>query len=310
MRFVTVDRWPSPPRSDYRPELEVGNVLFFPETPFELPQHGKELLRHLDFAGGAVHKNVAYRPASDRITGIDAGVPQAEQVRGTMREYSRNVIEFTRSLLPEYAKSWKVDYASFRPLEEQGRDLPLNKRNDLIHTDAFPSRPTNGDLILRVFTNIHPSKTRNWVVADPFPVIAEKYARVAGLEQIATGGKLWNQSARMLKGFGLPVVPRSPYDRFMLHFHEYLKRNTDFQDSCAKYAFEFPPGSTWLTFTDLVPHSVHSGQHALEQTFIVARGSMANPDRAPLAVLERLCGKQLAPAGSAGTVATSHRATP
>lgn len=310
MRFVTVGRWPAPSPSDYRPELEAGNVLFFPETPFELAEQVKEFLRHLDFAGGAVHKNIAYRPASDRITGIDAGTPQAEKVRDTMREYSRIVIEFTKDLLPEYAKSWKVDYASFRPLEEQGRDLPLNKRNDLIHTDAFPSRPTNGDLILRVFTNIHPSKTRNWVVADPFQVIAEKYARVAGLEQIATRGKLWNQSARMLKGFGLPVIPRSPYDRFMLHFHEYLKRNADFQGNCAKYAFEFPPGSTWLTFTDLVPHSVHSGQHALEQTFIVARESMADPDRAPVAVLERLCGKQLVPAKRFGTATASLRPTP
>jgi hypothetical protein len=293
MRFVTVDRWPPPSRPDYRRELEAGNVLFFPETPFELPEHAKEFLRHLNFAGGAVHKNVAYRPASDRITGIDAGTPQVEQVRGTMREYSRNVIEFTKDLLPEYARNWKVDYASFRPLEEQGRDLPLNKRNDLIHTDAFPSRPTNGDLILRIFTNIHSSKDRSWVVTDPFSVIAERYAMGAGLPKIASGGQLLNQSARLLKSFGLPVVPRSPYDRFMLHFHEYLKRNADFQANCAKYPFDFPPGSTWLTFTDMVPHSVHSGQHALEQTFIVARGSMADPERAPLAVLERLCGKPL-----------------
>lgn len=293
MRFVTVDRWPAPDRIDYRPELERGNVLFFPVTPFELPDDSKDFLRNLNFAGGSVHKNIAYRTASDRITGIDAGNGQAERLRSVMREYSRTVIAFARELLPEYAANWKLDYASFRPLEEQGRDLPLNKRNDLIHTDAFPSRPTNGDLILRVFTNIHPSKSRNWVVTDPFPVLAEKYAGDAGLQKIASGGKLRNQSARLLKTLGLPVVPRSPYDRFMLHFHEYLKRNSDFQVNCPKYTFDFPPGSTWLTFTDVVPHSVHSGQHALEQTFIIARHSLANPEHAPMAILERLAGKPL-----------------
>ncbi len=293
MKFVAIDCWPPPKRLDYRPELEAGNVLFFPATPFELPENSKDFLRNLNFAGGAVHKNIAYRTASDRITGIEAGSPQTARLQAIMRHYSSSVMAFAKELLPEYAENWKLDYASFRPLEEQGRDLPLNKRNDLIHTDAFPSRPTNGALILRVFTNIHPSKSRNWVVTDPFPVIAEKYARTARLEQIAATGKLRSQSARLLKRFGLPVVSRSAYDRFMLNFHEYLKRNADFQANCAKYKFAFPPGSTWLTFTDVLPHSVHSGQHALEQTFIIERRSMANPDKAPVAVLERLCGKPL-----------------
>ncbi|MBV8550742.1 MAG: Kdo hydroxylase family protein [Acidobacteriaceae bacterium] len=297
MKFVTIEQWPASDRVDYRHELEAGNVLFFPVTPFVLPQEAQDFLRSLSFSGGAVHKNIAYRPASDRVTGIEADSAASERLVSVMRDYSRSLIRFTSELLPEYARAWKLDYASFRPLEEQGRDLPLNKRNDLIHTDAFPSRPTNGDLILRVFTNIHPSKTRNWVTTDPFPVIAEKYARAAGLEQIASGGKFLNQSARILKSFGLPVVPRSPYDRFMLRFHEYLKRNGDFQANCTKYHFDFPPGSTWLTFTDVLPHSVHSGQHALEQTFIIGRGSMADPGNAPVAVLERLCGRKLLEGG-------------
>lgn len=303
MKFVTVDGWSARDRADYRPELESGNVLFFPATPFELPADSKDFLRNLNFAGGSLHKNIAYRTASDRITGIDPGSAQAERLQAIMRDYSAKVVAFTKELLPEYAAQWKLDYASFRPLEEQGRDLPLNKRNDLIHTDAFPSRPTNGDLILRVFTNIHPTKSRNWVITDPFSVLAEKYAGDAGLQQIASGGKLRNQSARLLKSLGLPVIERSPYDRFMLYFHEYLKRNSDFQANCPKYTFNFPPGSSWLTFTDVVPHSVHSGQHALEQTFIVAQRSLADPERAPVAILERLCGKPLQTEARAGQAA-------
>jgi len=293
-----MDRWDPDGGVDYRPELEAGNVLFFEATPFVVPDLSQNFLRGLDFAGGAIHKNIAYRPVSDRITGFEAENSEAERLRSIMREYSRAVVAFASKLLPEYAADWRLDYASFRPLEEEGRDLPINKRNDLIHIDAFPSRPTNGDLILRVFTNVHPSKTRNWVVTDPFPVIAEKYARKAGLHEIAAGctsmgGKLLNHSARLLKTMGLPVVPRSGYDRFMLHFHDYLKRSADFQETCAKYRFDFPPGSTWLAFTDVVPHSVHSGQHALEQTFLIARRSLVRPDHAPVAVLERLCGKPL-----------------
>lgn len=300
MKVVTIEDWPAAEPVDYRPQLESGNVLFFPHIPFVFSDDSKDFLRKLNFEGGALHKNVAYRPASDRVTGIDGDVAQADRLREIFRQYSRSVVQFTTELLPQYAASWKLDYTSFRPLEEKGRNLPLLKRNDLIHTDAFPSRPTNGNLILRVFTNIHPTKTRNWITTDPFRVIAERYARDAGLEQIAAGStsataRFLNGSARVLRNFGVPIVPRSPYDRFMLRLHDYLKRNEEFQKNCAKYSFDFPPGSLWLTFTDVLPHSVHSGQHALEQTFIVARTAMADPQQAPVSILEKICGKPLLP---------------
>jgi hypothetical protein len=298
MEFITVDRWPTPDPVDYRPELEAGNVLFFPSCPFAFPEEDKEFLRNINCAGGAIHKNVAYRPSSDRVTGVQLDGEKTARLLSILREFSRSVVWFMSELLPEYAPHWKLDYASFRPLEEESRDLPTNKRNDLIHTDAFPSRPTNGDLIMRVFTNIHPTKTRNWITTDPFETVARQYARQAGLDSIAgaahsQSGRFLNESARVLHSLGLPVVPRSAYDKFMLHFHEYLKRNTDFQQKSRKYAFNFPPGALWLTFTDVLPHSVLSGQHALEQTFIISRNSMANPERAPAAILERLCGKQM-----------------
>jgi hypothetical protein len=296
MDLITIDTWAATEQRDYRPDLEAGNVLFFPATPFSLPEATKELLRGLDFSGTAVHKNIAYRPASGRITGVDAGAE--EQLRAVFKQYSRNVVQFAADLLPEYAKKWKLDYASFRPLEEESRDLPTNKRNDLMHTDAFPSRPVHGNLILRIFTNIHPTKARVWVTSDPFAKVAERYAKDAGLESFAAEttsplGWLRGQTVRAMSNLGLPVTNRSAYDRFMLRFHEYLKRNQEYQRDWANYRFEFPPGSTWLVFTDVVPHSVQSGQHALEQTIIVARDSMADPGNAPVSILERLCGKPL-----------------
>jgi 3-deoxy-D-manno-octulosonic acid hydroxylase-like protein len=299
MKVVTIERWPEAQPRDYRSDLEAGNIVFLPRTPFAFPKESRDFLRSLEFGGGAIHKNIAYRTQSDKVTGIDAGAAEAKRLHDVMRSYSQNVVRFVSELLPQYAAQWKLDYASFRPVEEHGRDLPLNKRNDLIHTDAFPSRPTKGDLILRVFTNIHPEKKRVWITADPFRIVAEKYACDAGLTNIAesvdsTAGRLKNASARLLQSVGVPVVPRSAYDSFMLHFHEYLKRNTDFQANTRKYEFEFPPDSTWMCFTDVVPHSVKAGQHAVEQTFIISRASLADPSSAPLAILEQICGKPLA----------------
>ncbi|MBV8675788.1 MAG: Kdo hydroxylase family protein, partial [Planctomycetaceae bacterium] len=57
-----------------------------------------------------------------------------------------------------------------------------------------------------------------------------------------------------------------------------------------KDRWEFPPDSTWIVFTDTTSHSCISGQYALEQTFIVRRESLVSPDKAPIAILERMSG--------------------
>jgi len=163
--------------------LEQGDILFFPVTPFNLPDADQAFLRSISGVGAARHKNVAYKTALDKVTGYESG--DAERLRVVFRSYSERVIAFTRKLLPRYAKHWKIDYASFRSEEEEGRDLPWKKRNDLLHVDAFPSRPTNGDLILRIFTNLNVSKPRAWLTGEPFEVVAAQYANDAGLGRIA-----------------------------------------------------------------------------------------------------------------------------
>src|SRR5689334_24226328 len=102
-----------------------------------------------------------------------------------MRRYSVEVTQFTKNLLSPYAEKLKLDFASFRPLEEEGRDLPLKKRNDLLHVDAFPTRPTRGGRILRVFTNINPAEPRRWLTGEPFHTIAPRFADQAGLREFA-----------------------------------------------------------------------------------------------------------------------------
>jgi hypothetical protein len=213
-----------------------------------------------------------------------------------MREYSRRALDFMARILPEYASAWKVDYASFRSIEERGRELPLKKRNDLLHVDAFPTRPVAGDMILRCFTNVNPEQSREWITSDPFAILAAQEAEKAGLARFrdASGSGL-QKLRRALSKAGLPVVERSPYDAFMLHFHDWLKANDEYQQKCRKYRFDLPPGSTWLVFTDVVPHAVLGGRLALEQTVIVSQKSLKNPELAPAAILERIAGRALTP---------------
>jgi hypothetical protein len=79
----------------------------------------------------------------------------------------------------------------------------------------------------------------------------------------------------------------------MLHFHDYLKDSNDYQTKWAKTRLEFPAGSTWMVYTDQVPHAAISGQFMTEQTFIIPVKAMVTPERCPLRVLEKHCGKAL-----------------
>jgi 3-deoxy-D-manno-oct-2-ulosonic acid (Kdo) hydroxylase len=282
------------PREENYLALERGDILYFPRTPFAFPEDEREMLRRTGLSSSSHHKNIAYRPAEDKVTGFDpAAVSDPEKLREVMRVYSERALAFLWKLLPRYMEQARIDFASFRPQEEEGRDLPTKKRNDLLHIDAFPTRPTGGDMILRFFTNIHQTKPRVWTTSDPFGVLAPKYARGAGLEEVARHPK-GSLASRIVGAFGGVEAKRSAYDRFMLGFHDYLKFNGEYQESCAKYRFEFPPDSTWMVFTDVVPHSVLSGRYALEQTVIVRRDTLARRENAPIEILQGICGRQLA----------------
>ena len=279
--------------------LEQGNILLFPRTPFCIPDQDRATLLNTGQADGNFHKNISFRPVTGRVSGLGQAAPgELERVQGAMDRYSRSAVALVAETLSPYQQRWKLDFASFRSIEEQGRDLPWKKRNDLLHTDAFPTRPTNGGLILRIFTNINPSQDRVWVTGDPFAAVAKQYAASAGLSRIAAQedsslNRLLRTGTRALRQIGAPVVDRSPYDRFMLGFHDFLKANQQYQQQTPKHEFSFPPNSTWMVFTDVVPHSVTSGRYALEQTMIIARDSLLQPECAPASILEKISGRKM-----------------
>lgn len=277
----------------YCSELEKGEILFFPQPPFGLSPADMEFLVFLKPADSRLHKNISYRPEQDLLRGFSDAANEP-RVHDTMRRYADEVKKFVSTFLAPYAGKFQMDYASFRPLEEEGRDLPLHKKNDLLHVDAFPSRPTRGGRILRVFTNVHPSKERVWLVGPRFPELAGTLAEPAGLSKFAGASNALRGWKRGLGTLGLPVADRAPYDKFMLHFHDWLKENTAFQVTKeGKQELRFPPMATWLVFTDGVPHAALSGQFAMEQTFIIPVDALVTPQEAPIRVLEKIAGKAL-----------------
>jgi len=274
--------------------LEEGNILLFRETPFALPAGDREFLLRQRQTEAGYHKNIAYRPGGDRVTGVARQQAEdASQLKRVLRDYSKTVVDFAAGVLSAYAGRWRLDYASFRPQEEASRKLSRHARNDLLHVDSFPTRPTRGDRIFRVFTNINPAAPRVWRTGETFPELAERFAIASGLLERATRRGPGRSVLSLLRSAGFPVRARPPYDEFMHRFHNFLKDNEGYQDNARAEVVAFPPGATWMVFTDMVTHAVLSGQFALEQTFLIARESLTHPEHAPVAVLERLAGRTL-----------------
>jgi hypothetical protein len=280
-------------------QLEEGKIVVFDQIPYDFPEADRAFLLSQKQSGFKAHKNVSYRPQQDALRGAAEDNPEeAKRLHELMRNYSKQVVGFLSKFLAPYAPHWTLDFATWRPLEEKGRDLPLHKRNDLLHVDAFPSRPSYGSRILRCFTNINPERDRVWATTQGFETLAERFALDAGLTQIARRahspvGVLKRGVAPLLKAVGVRGADRTAYDQFMLRFHDYLKESTDYQQKWEKTTLEFKPFATWMCFTDSVPHAALSGQFMAEQTVIVPMKAMVTPEKSPLRVLEALCGQSL-----------------
>ena len=271
--------------------LEVGDIVFFPSSPIAISTEDRELLLGRKQSSSAYHKNIAYRPSEDRITGLDASEQaEAVELRRILRDYSQRSVEFLSHFLIPYADKWKLDYASFRPLEEQGRPARLHARNDLLHFDSFPTRPTNGGRILRFFTNINPLQNRVWLTSQTFEAFGPHFARTTGLLS-SFHNPLFRGLHSVARTLHIPGASRPPYDELMHRCHNAMKEDATFQETTPKHRWEFPPNSSWMVFTDCVSHAVLSGQYALEQTFLIPQPALVDAQGSPLAILVNLAGQ-------------------
>jgi 3-deoxy-D-manno-oct-2-ulosonic acid (Kdo) hydroxylase len=287
-----------PPRSSGLEErLERGEIIHYPVCPFPLPQGDDHRFLLEQRLGGRMHKNISYDPHTGTASGfLQRSGAQAERLTGLLASFARTVTAWAADTLPLYARGWRLDKVSFRPEEEAIRKLRHKARNDLLHVDAFPSRPTHGWRILRVFVNINPTQPRVWLTSEPFGQLLERYGAQVGLPGAVRPAlkevvKEWVQEAARLFRPGRP--PRSPYDAFMLRFHDFLKANEDFQEHAPKRFWNFGPFSAWMVITDTASHAVLRGRFALEHSYFVSPQALALPDESPAALLARACGRSV-----------------
>jgi hypothetical protein len=276
--------------------LERGEILTFEPCPFALPIEADLAFLLNQGTAGRVHKDINLNPASNAVTGYRReSAAQAGRLRDVLRVFANGAATWLADLLPGYARSWQLDRVSFRADEEATRKLRVTARNDLLHFDAFPSRPTRGRRILRLFVNINPTDPRVWVTSDTFTRVFAQYGSRAGLPGSAADGWTHRFGQGFLSLFQPGAAMRTPYDVYMLRLHHFLKNSAEFQERAPRRLWHFPPRSAWLVFTDAVSHAELRGRYALEHSFFIAPEALALPAESPLALLERACGAPVLP---------------
>jgi hypothetical protein len=293
--FVMPERGPTGNNLDER--LERGEVLYYPTPPFVIPDAGERAFLATQHQAGSIHKNISYDPATGRVNGhTTRTAEETERLREVLTTFSRRVTDWLAGVLPRYSRHWRLDRVSYRPLEEATRQLRLRARNDLLHVDSFPTRPTDGWRIHRVFVNLNETDPRIWVTSDPFARLLERYGRKAGLPRRGISlRRAWQVIRDVPHLFRSGLKPRSEYDAFMLRFHNFLKACDEFQERSPKRMWSFPPGSVWMCMTDTASHAVLRGRYALEHSYFIAPGSLALPLESPPALLARACGVPVLP---------------
>jgi hypothetical protein len=282
------DGWDGPFDADHRARavaaLEAGRVVSLPRLRFELGPDETGFLT--DQALDQSRKNISFDPATGRCHGSGYEGERLVALTAMLDRFGRQAETLLRGLLPDYAAALERGRTSFRPAEIAGRTATPRHDDKRLHVDAFPTRPMRGKRIFRLFTNIAPDGVlRQWRVGEPFSDFAAQF--VPKLRPMPPG------QAWAMQLLGLTKGRRSGYDHLMLGLHDAGKLDVGYQQNAPRVALAFAPGTTWMCFTDVVLHAALAGRCALEQTFYLPVEAMAEPERSPLRVLERLTGRAL-----------------
>jgi hypothetical protein len=270
------------PTHDVEAVIEEGGVLCLPNLHFELSDDERRLL-DTGVADGKA-KNVSLRGPHGKVRGANA--IYADTLRTMMLRYRAHATALVERLFPHYRGQCAWGNTSYRPLPIEGRVVSWRKDDTRLHVDAFPSNPTHGRRLLRVFHNLNPhGKPRHWRTGEPFEDFARRF--LPAIRPPLPG------SAALLHALHVTKSRRSPYDHYMLHLHDLAKADAAYQRDAPQQSIDFAPGTTWVVYSDQVLHAAMSGQFMLEQTFYLEPQALVNPASAPVAVLQRLLGRPM-----------------
>src|SRR5437870_1831500 len=116
--------------------LERGRIVRFARCPVELPPaEDLEFLRE-GLAPFLQRKNVSYYPAADRLIGLRGPREVRRRAHAILTAHSARVRALLERAMPGLTRGWQPGTSSFRPLQEEGRNLSAHASNELVHVDA------------------------------------------------------------------------------------------------------------------------------------------------------------------------------
>ena len=281
---IAVSEWQAVVGSEaWRAALESGKVLFFPNLGFELQPQERELLRPDIRDPGA--RNISLN-VDGTLKGAAGDTATQLALAAMIGRFREQALALIAALLPFYALALRLAPTSYRPMLVESRRQSWRADDRRLHVDAFPSRPSYGERILRVFANVNPyGAPRVWRVGEPFETVARQFLPKARPYSV------WQ--ARALQALHVTKSLRSEYDHLMLQLHDGMKRDMAYQQNSPQETVPFPAGSVWVCFSDQPSHAVMSGQYMLEQTLHLPAEHAYDKAASPLAILQRLTGRPL-----------------
>lgn len=288
IREQALDHWAPQPGEiageGLEESLEAGKVLYFPRLRFSFDGDEQRFLTE-QWADGKA-KNISFRGVHKPLQGAQGSPADIEQLKAVIARFAGQADTLVHGLFPRYRGHLRTGFTSYRTASVEGRVTSWRKDDTRLHVDSFPSNPTGGVRLLRVFTNVNPAGLpRVWRVGEPFPDHARTFFPRASRP---VPGSAW-----LLEKLGITKARRTEYDHYMGQLHDLGKADLEYQQSSPQLTFEFPAGSSWVVFSDQVLHAVMAGQFMLEQTFYLEPEHLVNPASGPLKILEGLAGHPL-----------------
>ena len=263
--------------------LEGGQVVVLPHLAFNLLPEEERFLSSIWSDKKA--KNISLRPNAG-LRGATGSELDMLALRGMIERFASQSQQLISKILPSYTPNLTVANTSFRPFEVEARVSSYRKDDTRLHPDAFPSNPTQGTRLLRVFNNVNPDgKPRVWRVGEPFTQMAAQF--------LPKTKALFPLQAWLMKQLHITKRKRTEYDHRMLQLHDQVKADMDYQKNSPQQSVNFMPGTTWIVYSDQVLHAAMSGQYMFEQTFHLPVSGLKNPETAPLSVLEKMLKRSL-----------------
>ncbi len=267
--------------------LEQGTVIHLPKLGFKMTSDEQKFYSPSWLNGQRKNISLEKNQHGSEVRGATGSIDDLTQMVAMITRYANQATQLIHALFPNYTQHLNTARTSYRPSIVGAVAARSWKKDDSrLHIDAFPSRPNDGERILRVFTNVNPENVpRIWRVGEAFEQAAQHF--------LPSIKRPLPFSASLLNAFGITKRKRSEYDHIMLHLHDNMKADVEYQKNTQQQTVSFAPGSTWICFSDQVLHAAMSGQYMFEQTFHLPIAGQYHSEFSPLHVLEKLQKRQL-----------------